>query len=464
MDPKLIGMAVPLLFLILVSYPELVLSETLTVTTIESEPFLRKHDDGKLSGYCYDLAQKLSEQMNMDLSMKLVADSQYGQQTDENTWTGMVGEVMTGKAQVAIAPLTVTTERSKFVSFTKPFMSSYLGFVAKKPVYEVTNTDVVLNMLQVFSLAVWILIFISFFLIGGGLWLVAKLIGDEELSRVENAVHYIVATLLFLTPSVQPKHVVTRVYTYLWLLFRVTVFILYVVFLYKWMSVDRVTREPAMRNFDDLAMAAKEGRVKVLMPRYGATEKTFSSSQQEIFEIIYDNFLINAPEQPSIEMVHADKRNVYIGEMPMLKYEANKPPCDLYVTGGDHKNSLQPLRGYAIAVNKEDVDLFNKVSDAMNFLEDMGVFLHLERKYFDQQFCSSNEIPGISGRQMMSLVPARSIFLLVLIIILYAIAVFVYTKAFGTSQRSGGETKQTEMDPKGGDIEKNSKTSNEHEA
>ena len=52
-------MAVPLLFLILVSYPELVLSETLTVTTIESEPFLRKHDDGKLSGYCYDLAQKV---------------------------------------------------------------------------------------------------------------------------------------------------------------------------------------------------------------------------------------------------------------------------------------------------------------------------------------------------------------------------------------------------------------------
>ena len=119
-----------------------------------------------------------------------------------------------------------------------------------------------------------------------------------------------------------------------------------------------------MRNFDDLAMAAKEGRVKVLMPRYGATEKTFSSSQQEIFEIIYDNFLINAPEQPSIEMVHADKRNVYIGEMPMLKYEANKPPCDLYVTGGDHKNSLQPLRGYAIAVNKVNLH-FEKASLAV---------------------------------------------------------------------------------------------------
>ena len=70
----------------------------------------------------------------MELSIKLVPDQRYGTYDEgSQTWTGMMGEVVSGRAQVAIAPLTVTPRRAKDVLFTEPFMSSYQAFIAKKP-------------------------------------------------------------------------------------------------------------------------------------------------------------------------------------------------------------------------------------------------------------------------------------------------------------------------------------------
>ena len=70
------------------------------------------------------------------------------------------------------------------------------------------------------------------------------------------------------------------------------------------------------------------------------------------FSLIVQGFQFQASTtSENLKLVReGDENYVFIGEMPMLKYVANQPPCSLYV--GQDPNSLQPQRGYAIAVNK----------------------------------------------------------------------------------------------------------------
>ena len=69
----------------------------------------------------------------MNMSLQLVKDGKYGTLNSDGEWEGMIGEVIRGEADVAIAPLTVTAPREAAVDFTQPFMLAELAFVHKKP-------------------------------------------------------------------------------------------------------------------------------------------------------------------------------------------------------------------------------------------------------------------------------------------------------------------------------------------
>ena len=44
-----------------------------------------------------------------------------------NKYNGMIGELLDRKADLAIAPLTITENRMKVIDFTQPFMTSGAG-------------------------------------------------------------------------------------------------------------------------------------------------------------------------------------------------------------------------------------------------------------------------------------------------------------------------------------------------
>ena len=44
---------------------------------------------------------------------------------ETKVWTGIVGELTTGMADLSVAPMTITPERVTWLEFTKPF--KYLG-------------------------------------------------------------------------------------------------------------------------------------------------------------------------------------------------------------------------------------------------------------------------------------------------------------------------------------------------
>lgn len=78
----------------------------------------------RFEGMCIDLVRELARALGFNYTLRPVADDAPGQ-FDHSTgrWNGMIGELLEGRADLAIADLTITSEREAVVDFTMQFMN-----------------------------------------------------------------------------------------------------------------------------------------------------------------------------------------------------------------------------------------------------------------------------------------------------------------------------------------------------
>jgi len=112
-----------------------------TVTTILHEPFMMLKPDhsnrignDKYEGFLMDLLHEVSSNLKFKtLSVSVVPDGKYGRYDNTtNSWNGMVGEVVNGNVDMAMADITITSYRETAVDFTVPFMHVGIGVLYKK--------------------------------------------------------------------------------------------------------------------------------------------------------------------------------------------------------------------------------------------------------------------------------------------------------------------------------------------
>ncbi|KAG0424281.1 hypothetical protein HPB47_028478, partial [Ixodes persulcatus] len=110
------------------------------VTTILEDPYLmvknRKFDpDGTnqtYEGFCKDLIDAISRLTGIKYQLHLVKDDHYGSVSIDG-WNGMIGEIVSNDADIALAGLTITSARKNVVDFTHPFLTSGITALIKKP-------------------------------------------------------------------------------------------------------------------------------------------------------------------------------------------------------------------------------------------------------------------------------------------------------------------------------------------
>ncbi|XP_023390006.1 glutamate receptor ionotropic, NMDA 3A, partial [Pteropus vampyrus] len=81
-------------------------------------------------GYCIDLLEKLAEDMNFDFDLYIVGDGKYGAWKNGH-WTGLVGDLLSGSAHMAVTSFSINTARSQVIDFTGPFFSTSLGILVR---------------------------------------------------------------------------------------------------------------------------------------------------------------------------------------------------------------------------------------------------------------------------------------------------------------------------------------------
>jgi len=73
----------------------------------------------------------------------------------------MIGELIRGEADIAVADLTITSKREEAVDFTHPFMNTGISILFKKPTKKITS---LFSFLSPFSNIVWI------YIVGAYVW------------------------------------------------------------------------------------------------------------------------------------------------------------------------------------------------------------------------------------------------------------------------------------------------------
>lgn len=148
--------------------------QKLRVVTILEPPFIMKRvvkfeENGILFerveyfGFCIDLMEYIQMILGFDYELYEVADHKFGAPDPSNnqSWNGMIGDIMSGKADLALAAMTITPEREKVVDFSKRFMDYAVGILMVKPS---ESTDL-WSFIRPFDTSVWTCIVLSLLLV-----------------------------------------------------------------------------------------------------------------------------------------------------------------------------------------------------------------------------------------------------------------------------------------------------------
>uniref|UniRef100_A0A3B4U6U7 Glutamate receptor n=1 Tax=Seriola dumerili TaxID=41447 RepID=A0A3B4U6U7_SERDU len=82
-------------------------------------------------GYCVDLLEKLAEDMGFTFDLYIVGDGKYGASSGTGRWTGLVGDLLSGTADMAVTSFSINSARSRVIDFTSPFYSTSLGILVR---------------------------------------------------------------------------------------------------------------------------------------------------------------------------------------------------------------------------------------------------------------------------------------------------------------------------------------------
>uniref|UniRef100_A0ACB8FHI4 Glutamate receptor ionotropic, kainate 1 n=1 Tax=Sphaerodactylus townsendi TaxID=933632 RepID=A0ACB8FHI4_9SAUR len=130
------------------------------------------YGNDRFEGYCLDLLKELSNILGFIYEVKLVSDGKYGAQNDKGEWNGMVKELIDHKADLAVAPLTITYVREKVIDFSKPFMTLGISILYRKP--NGTNPGV-FSFLNPLSPDIWMYVLLACLGVSCVLFVIARL-------------------------------------------------------------------------------------------------------------------------------------------------------------------------------------------------------------------------------------------------------------------------------------------------
>ncbi|XP_043850555.1 glutamate receptor ionotropic, kainate 3 isoform X8 [Dromiciops gliroides] len=300
-------------------------NRSLIVTTVLEEPFVmfRKSDmtlfgNDRFEGYCIDLLKELAHILGFTYEIRLVEDGKYGAQDEKGQWNGMIKELIDHKADLAVAPLTITHIREKAIDFSKPFMTLGVSILYRKP--NGTNPGV-FSFLNPLSPDIWMYVLLAYLGVSCVLFVIARghccfphlfqhiwltLGHDLELSSssrfspyewydahpcnpgsdiVENnftllnSFWFGMGSLMQQGSELMPKALSTRIIGGIWWFFTLIIISSYTANLAAFLTVERM--ESPIDSADDLA---KQTKIEYGAVKDGATMTFFKKSKISTFE------------------------------------------------------------------------------------------------------------------------------------------------------------------------------------
>ncbi|VEL10417.1 unnamed protein product [Protopolystoma xenopodis] len=158
----------------------------------------------EFEGFCIDLIELIAKICNFTYHIQEVKDKNYGAYVNRS-WSGMIGELVRQEADIAVAPLTITSSRERVVDFSTPFMEFGLSVMFQK---SERPTPAIFEFTTPLSYEIWMCIMLAYLGVSVVLFLVSRFSPQEwgmaELSRSGSCVGAYSCQDSSLGPAVRP--------------------------------------------------------------------------------------------------------------------------------------------------------------------------------------------------------------------------------------------------------------------
>ncbi|XP_041931924.1 glutamate receptor ionotropic, kainate 5 isoform X1 [Alosa sapidissima] len=431
-----------------INVSESLANKTLIVTTILEDPYVMRRDNyqelegnAQYEGFCVDMLTELADILKFSFRIKLVDDGLYGAPEVNGSWTGMVGELINRKADLAVAGFTITSEREKVIDFSKPFMSLgisilYRVHIGRKPGY--------FSFLDPFSPAVWLFMLLAYLAVSCVLFLAARLspyewynphpcVRDrrdllENQYTLGNSLWFPVGGFMQQGSEIMPRALSTRCVSGVWWAFTLIIISSYTANLAAFLTVQRM--EVPIESADDLA---DQTNIQYGTIQGGSTMTFFMNSRYQTYQRMW-NYMHS--KQPSVFVKSTEEgiarvvnsKYAFLLESTMNEYH-RRLNCNLTQIGG-----LLDTKGYGIGMPlgspyRDEITLGVLQLQESNRLE------ILKRRWWEGGQCPKEEDHRAKGLGMENI---GGIF--VVLICGLIIAVFVAIMEFVWSTRRSAET------------------------
>ncbi|KAL3879138.1 hypothetical protein ACJMK2_031449 [Sinanodonta woodiana] len=376
-------------------------NRTQIITTIMAEPFVQERRtadkngaplvDGRyLEGYCIDLAKKVQEQCStpFEYTFKLVSDNGYGNwDKDTGTWNGMIGEMINGVADMAVAPLTITKDRQRVVDFTKPFMMLGISIMIKKPDKQKPG---VFSFMYPLSNRVWLCVMIAFVTVSLILFLVGRWSPYEwtkdgskggsptNTFTLFNTFWFSLGALMQQGSDIFPRSYSGRIVGSAWWFFTLILISSYTANLAAFLTIERLL--PPIKSADDLL---KHPEIEYGTLKTGSSRTFFETSlvptYAKMWQFMNANFdkVMKDEVQQGVEQVQTSKgKYAFLLESTWNIYWNQRKPCKTMKVG-DNLDS----KGYGIATAQGHF-LRTPLNIAVLNLREIGELHKLEQKWW----------------------------------------------------------------------------------
>lgn len=369
---------------------------TLIVTTVLNEPYtmLRESADirsgnERFEGYGIDLVEEISKILKFKYTFELVKDRAYGVKVTDSNWNGMIGEVMRGEADMAVADLTITSKREEAVDFTLPFMNTGISILFKKPTTKVTT---LFSFLSPFSMVVWVYVVGAYVGVSVILFLVGRLSpyewdnphpcrqDDQVLENdfsLLNSFWFTIGSLMQQGSDLAPKSMSTRTIAGIWYFFTLIMISSYTANLAAFLTVEKVVYP--IESAEDLSLQTD---IAYGCVGSGSTRSYFEESTIETYKRMWKYMSSN----PNV-FVHSNKLGrervaegnyAFLMESASIEYIVERN-CNLTQIG-----SLLDSKGYGIATKKDSI-YRTPLSQAILQLQESGVLHTLKDRWWKQK-------------------------------------------------------------------------------
>lgn len=157
------------------------IKDKLRVVSIINEPFfmLKRHHifeqgNDRYEGFVVDLMAELGHRVGFDYELAEVPGKHgFGiYDVETNDWDGAIGEIINGKADLAIGGLTITSNREEVIDFTYPFMQTGISILFKRPTHKELSF---FSFFEPFKASVWLYVIAAYLTISAALFFVGRL-------------------------------------------------------------------------------------------------------------------------------------------------------------------------------------------------------------------------------------------------------------------------------------------------